>query len=187
MDWDKIRQELAAARRAAGFENASTFGKQTGFDPSLAYRIEKGETDPTLETIDRWLILTTKESIGAFLTRCEQPVRSGTVVAGGDRQPPAASPVSVTSSDTGRGDTVASPSPSPEGSHAASIVEGPELLPEAEVAALFTRLGYAIVRAGEAIRTDFEIRQRGEEPPRRRRADIVALRADPPDVRRLDE
>lgn len=77
MDWDVIRNALGDARRAAGRESVEDFAIELGVDKTTIYRVEQHQTQPKLELVERWLLVTSGESVGAFFTRLESGARPG--------------------------------------------------------------------------------------------------------------
>lgn len=174
VDWTKIRRALAKARERAGFDNPSVFSEKTGFDKSLAYRIEKGTVQPSLDTIETWLKNTTQEQVGAFLMRV-----LATASKGMEQKE------EVSHSVTEQAHNPAHPQRSEAPDAAVVVVEGSAVSRADLVAEILEHLQSAIGWAAEITRAGGSIRSGDEAPPERSGSHPVSRRKTAAGVRRL--
>lgn len=178
VDWEAIRKCLADVRKEAGYDNPSEFSDAKGFDRSTAYRIEKGEQKPGLDTIDEWLRLTTGENLGQFFSRLNaQPVEKS-----GSTGENLTFDKDLTSSVMDTFDTVRDHQPRPINVNAEGVSHGtfgarsrleikiPQGITESE-ARLLEHIGLILIRASNAVLAPSTDGQAVGEEPRRRKTD----------------
>lgn len=50
----QVGERLKSARLAAGYPNASEFGRHVGLAPNTIYRLEKDDEQPSIATLSKW-------------------------------------------------------------------------------------------------------------------------------------
>lgn len=80
----QVGERLKAARLAAGFQNASAFGRHVELAPNTIYRLEKGDEQPSIETLSKWArgCGVTSDSLLGLHCGCSVPVGHKRTVTG---------------------------------------------------------------------------------------------------------